>query len=118
MSVQSHRGLVRRPGEALAESRRRCRCAQPGLPRGVAIGLNKARHRGSVCQQSGIPAGRADAFPVELVEPEAPEPVGPDMVEPTVVSGAFSDDDAPAEVGFFSRTTLLLTSQHCLGVTP
>ena len=56
-----------------------------------------------MCQQSGIPAGRADAFPVELVEPEAPEPVGPDVVEPTVVLGAFSDDDAPAAVGFFSR---------------
>src|SRR5215216_6876730 len=69
-------------------------------------------------QQSGIPTGRADAFPVELVEPEPPVPVGPDMVEPTVVSGAFSDDDTPAEVGFFSRMMLLLTSQHCLGVTP
>jgi hypothetical protein len=71
-----------------------------------------------VVQQSGIPTGRADAFPVEPVEPEAPVPVGPDMVEPTVVSGAFSDDDTPAEVGFFSRMMLLLTSQHCLGVTP
>jgi hypothetical protein len=68
-----------------------------------------------VVQQSGIPTGRADAFPVELVEPV---PVIPDMVEPTVVSGAFSDDDTPAEVGFFSRMMLLLTSQHCLGVTP
>ena len=69
-------------------------------------------------QQSGIPTGRADAFPVELVEPEAPVPVVPDMVEPTVVSGAFSDDDTPAEVGIFSRMMLRLTSQHCLGVTP
>jgi hypothetical protein len=81
-------------------------------------GLNKARHRASVGQQSGIPTGRADAFPVELVEPGAPVPVEPDMVEPTVVSGAFSDDDTPAKVGFFSRMMLLLTSQHCLGVTP
>src|SRR5437879_1247771 len=88
------------------------------LPRSAIIGLNKARHRGSVCQQSGIPAGRADAFPVELVEPETPEPVGPDVVEPTVVWGALSDDDEPAEVGLFSRMTLPLTSQHCLGETP
>jgi hypothetical protein len=70
-----------------------------------------------VCQQSGIPAGRADAFPGELVGLEAPEPVA-DMVEPTVVLGVFSDDDAPASVGFFSRMMLWLTSQHCLGVTP
>jgi hypothetical protein len=70
-----------------------------------------------VCQQSGIPAGRADAFPVEVVE-LAPEPVAPDVVEPIVVLGVFSDDDAPAAVGFFSRTMLLLTSQHCLDVTP
>jgi hypothetical protein len=35
-----------------------------------------------MCQQSGISAGRADAFPVELVEPEAAEPVAP-AVEPT-----------------------------------
>jgi hypothetical protein len=89
-----------------------------GLLRSGALGLSKARHRDSVGQQSGIPTGRADAFPVELVEPEAAVPVGPDMVEPTVVSGAFSDDDTPAEVGFFSRMMLLLTSQHCLGVTP
>ena len=60
----------------------------------------------SVCQQSGIPAGRADAFPVELVESEAPEPLPPDLVEPTVVLGVFSDDDAPASVGFFSRRML------------
>ena len=80
--------------------------------------LKQGATRGSVVQQSGIPTGRADAFPVELVEPEAPVPVVPDMVEPTVVSGAFSDDDTPAEVGFFSRMMLLLTSQHCLGVTP
>jgi len=66
-----------------------------------------AKSRGSVCQQLGIPAGRADAFPVELVEPEAPVPVAPDVVEPTVVLGVFSDDDAPAAGGFFSRTMLL-----------
>src|SRR5262249_17733548 len=71
-----------------------------------------------VCHQSGIPGGRADAFPVELVEPEAAEPVAP-AVEPTVVlgvfvSGVFSD----GSVGLFSRTRLLLTSQHCLDVTP
>jgi hypothetical protein len=53
-----------------------------------------------VCQQSGIPAGRADAFPVELVGSETPEPAA-DMVEPTVVLGVFSDDDAPASVGSF-----------------
>ena len=72
----------------------------------------------ALSQQSGIPAGRADAFPVELVGSEAPEPVAPDMVEPTVVLGVFSDDDAPASVGFFSRMMLRLISQHCLGVTP
>jgi len=77
-----------------------------------------AKSRGSVCQQLGIPAGRADAFPVELVEPEAPALVALDVVEPTVVLGVFSDDDAPATVGFFSRTMLLLKSQHCLDVTP
>ena len=70
------------------------------------------------CQQSGIPAGRADAFPVELVGSETPEPVAPGMVEPTVVLGVFSADDAPASVGFFSRMILRLISQHCLGVTP
>jgi NADPH-dependent 2,4-dienoyl-CoA reductase/sulfur reductase-like enzyme len=92
--------------------------AQMTIMNGYHRVLNKARHRGSGCQQSGIPAGRADAFPVELVEAEAPEPVEPDVVGPTVVSGAFSDDDAPAEVEFFSRMMLLLTSQHCLAVTP
>jgi hypothetical protein len=71
------------------------------------------------CQQSGIPAGRADAFPVELVEPDAPEPVGPEVVEPTVVSGVLSDAEAPEEdVGFLSRIMLVLTSQHCFEVTP
>jgi len=76
-----------------------------------------ARHRKSVCQQSGIPAGRADAL-VELVEPEALEPVVP-AVEPTVVLGVFvSDVFSDGAAGFFSRTRLLLTSQHCLDVTP
>jgi hypothetical protein len=42
-----------------------------------------------ICQQSGIPAGRADAFPVEPAEPEELGPVGPDVVEPTVVLGVF-----------------------------
>jgi hypothetical protein len=96
----------------------RCRILAMRFPLSGRCGSTCARHQGSVGQQSGIPTGRADAFPVELLEPEAPVPVGPDMVEPTVVSGAFSDDDTPAEVEFFPRMMLLLTSQHCLGVTP
>jgi hypothetical protein len=67
------------------------------------------------CQQFGIPAGRADAFPVELVEPDT---LGLDVLEPTVVLGVFTDAEASAAVGFFSRTMLLLISQHCLDVTP
>jgi hypothetical protein len=68
-----------------------------------------------VCQQSGIPAGRADAFPVELAESEALDPVAPDAVEPTVVLGVFSDDDALALVGFRERCYCLHPS---LDVTP
>jgi len=51
--------------------------------------LHFAGHIVAHRQQSGIPAGRADTFPVELVEPEALEPVAPDAVEPTVVLGVF-----------------------------
>jgi hypothetical protein len=61
-----------------------------------------------------MPAGRADAFPVELVLVES----GGVVVEAPVVLGVFSADDAAVGVGFFSLMMLLLTSQHCLDVTP
>jgi hypothetical protein len=119
MATISRRDLSRRYARG---SRRHSLCAprpaSPPFPE--AWRLSNARRRGSVCQQSGIPAGRADAFPVELElrASEAPELVGPEVVEPTVVLGDFSDADASAAVGFFSRMMLLLTSQHCLDVTP
>ncbi len=64
-------------------------------------------------QQSGIPAGRAEALALELVPdvpdvPDMPELDPGEVADPTVLF----PDGPVASVPLLSRTTLLLTSQH------
>ena len=72
-------------------------------------------------QQFGIPAGREEAVLLEP-EPEAAEPVEPELAVPEVpplpaptvlpVLPVLPVDDPLAEVWFRSRAMLLLMSQH------
>jgi len=80
----------------------------------------RTQHRGR--QQFGIPAGRADALPLDLVpDPvalplvpalEVPVPDVPEADDPDVLPVAPPEVDPLALVWLLFRTMLLLTSQH------